>query len=251
VDQQIIHPSFTLATRAELPLYAAKRSLVQSLEYLLWKRVETPVGTTIRVKQRVANTEGNMYPLFWLRSLSTAMNSVNRVYFLNLERTVTLGGYYGGSDKNDDDISVLTGEESMTAKDWDVIVSLPPSVRFYDGGHFDPLHARQSIEWEEYGGHYYILPSVELRIEKHQMSGQGSGAAANKDESEMVATLAVNIHTGENRSAAETIASALKQWNHSFNKIQRTPTPTLLSFFYPNNNNKAGLLSPFSDRNYE
>mmetsp|Transcript_43859 Transcript_43859/g.53098 ORF Transcript_43859/g.53098 Transcript_43859/m.53098 type:complete len:100 (-) Transcript_43859:742-1041(-) len=99
------------------------------------------------------------------------MNAVNKVYFLNLERTVTLGGYHSGCDEDDDNVSVLAGEEAMMAKDWDRIASLPPSVRFYGGSNFDPSHARRSIEWEEYGGHYYILPSVELRIEKRQLSG--------------------------------------------------------------------------------
>jgi hypothetical protein len=114
----------------------------------------------------VANAEGNIYPLFWLQSLSAATNAVNKVHFLNLERTVTLGGYHSGGDDNDDDASVLAGDETMMAKGWDVIASLPPSVRFYGGGNFDPSHARRSIEWEEYVGHYFILPSVELWVEK-------------------------------------------------------------------------------------
>ena len=67
----------------------------------------------------------------------------------------------------------------------------------------------------------------------------------------MVTTLAANIHMGESRSVVETIASALKQLNYFFNKIQCTSTPTLPSFFYPNNNNKAGLSSPSSNSNYK
>lgn len=43
-----------------------------------------------------------------------------------------------------------------------LIQDTPLCMRYYGGGRFDPSYSKRAVEWEPYGGHYLILPALEL-----------------------------------------------------------------------------------------
>lgn len=61
----------------------------------------------------------------------------------------------------------LTGDGDMTEEEWKIIKSIPKGVRYYGGSRFDTCYPKERRDkmWDPYGGHYFILPAIELRKE--------------------------------------------------------------------------------------
>ena len=190
-----------------IPLTPAIRALMDTLHYILQsnnsisieKYIHTLADGTnlLRLEQRIAD---HVDPLRWLRvQYDQIDNHRTVVYFADAEGMTDVVGI--GS------MHTLHSDGELGAFEWDVIQSIPPFTRYYGGMRFDPDYPMEhrDVQWQNFGGHYFVLPTVELRKDwkSNQLKTEAVSVTTIKrtvEESQVVEQLSSKKCMGDNMS---------------------------------------------------
>ena len=205
------------------PLDIAKMKLEQSLykiikQYKSVKHKDKSNKGIIKITQKISH-EVNI--LHWIHSQkqykkydSIDSNYIEPKFYLgNVEGSLEIGGYGSSYILSSDN-----NESEITNKQWEFIKNLPKGVLLCGGGRFDSK-LKENIPydedlWNDFGGYYYMLPSIELR----------------KDYDGFFA-LSVNLYLDGD--------TTLSKWNHILHMMKEMKI---------NSNNNIPLLPPILSR---
>ena len=172
-------------------------------------------SNVLRIEQDIVDTTAvshNLDPLRWLRmQYDTLVEDRGEacVYFADAEgkaEAAVIGSMH-----------TLTGPGSLNNEEWRIIQGIPPSMRYYGGSRFDPSYPehKRSPDWKAYGGHYFVLPTLELRkeIKNNDRSVRDDKDISYTDgfqsRNEYSITLSINLRYGSN-SKFQTLFGARK-----------------------------------------
>ncbi len=162
---------------------------------------------TIRVEQPLSHP---VDPLCWLHANAKQSSRTRLLYNRNRNQNSN------SNDNDDDDPTVIymaNAENTLEASaygssytihnlqennPWDVIQNLPMGSRVFGGGRFDKDLDNELIgeEWKDFGKEMWILPAVELRREKRNLSSSSnkSNKSNNKNEKDSEVENGVNMN---------------------------------------------------------
>ncbi|GMH86851.1 hypothetical protein TrVE_jg1966 [Triparma verrucosa] len=109
--------------------------------------------------------------------------------------------------------STLTGPADLPLESLEKFNLLPEGAAYVGGSRFDANNTRRDESWSSFGGHYYVLPAVELKHSK---------ASETSEKME----LAVNMHWDSEKSAAKSISDVLEVLRQCTSEVQ-DPSPSL------------------------
>jgi len=179
----------------------------------------------LRLEVRVGGV-GVEEAMLWLRSQSM----VPRIFFLNPDSSLLSAG---------------CGQAHRVSGNGDLPCALvregtPPAFRYFGGSRFD-LGAQVGQEWADFGGHFFVLPQLELvytvdQPEPGPRRGQGEAeweqrSTAEKSRSNLhncTFTLAVNARAASGDDWPDALARALQaveQMRVTFGMERDLPTP--------------------------
>lgn len=152
--------SSTTPLEQELPLYSCLRLIRKSLKSSI-VRNEGEVAVlggsnkVLRIEHKISHV---VDPLCWLQAQKKLNDHLRHpsIYFATAEGTLEAAAF--GSSVT----------YSGTAEDdafWDIVDDLPESTYLYGGERFD-AQSDISEEWESFSKGFWVLPAVELRMEK-------------------------------------------------------------------------------------
>ena len=224
-------PSSSLSCYNTIPLTQALHSIKQTLKLILSSddptmkaRIQKYVHTladnsqVLRLEEYVTECE-SIDPLRWLR--------VQYDYIDTKEAIVSFADVEGVTDSvGIGSMHTLYSDGDLSSEMWDVMKSLPPSlpIRYYGGMRFDPEYPIEQRDgaWENFGGSYFVLPTVELRkdsitnkqvdtvmMRKDHTSSNGPIAMTASRQKRNKTTIAINLRYGHQYSKHRTMSDAI------------------------------------------
>ena len=209
-----------------VPLWRARDMMIGELRALqqLAAQGRLEGKQLLRLEVRVSGV-GVEEAMLWLRSQPV----VPRVFFLNPDSSLLSAG---------------CGEAHRVSGNGDLPGALvregtPPAFRYFGGSRFD-LGAQVGQEWADFGGHFFVLPQLELIYTAGQPGperGQGEaeweqrGTAATSSRSNLqnrTYTFAVNARVASGDDWSDALARALQaveQMHVTFGMERELPTP--------------------------